>query len=222
MSFREQLSGLIAEGKQQAAEALLDTLDRTLAQNAEDIKALKANVRAKDGLKPEDFAALEKERDEAIAKNTEAAKILKTLTKERDDATNKAQAESAANHRLLVDNGLTDALNRAGIRKEFLPAARALLKEQGIISVEAEGDVRRAVAKTADGKAVPLEEYVTKHFALSDEGKAFIPAEGNSGGGSGGPARQGGTSKTMSMAEHQALDPKDQARFFADGGSLVN
>jgi hypothetical protein len=160
-------------------------------QLLDEVKGLKATLREQNGIKPEDFAKLEKERDELIAKNTEAAKILKQLTKERDDATSKAQAESAANHKLLVDNGLTDALTKAGIRKEFLPAARALLKEQGIIGVEADGDIRRAVAKLADGKLLPLEEYVSKHFAASDEGKAFIPADGNSGGGTGGPNRSG-------------------------------
>lgn len=204
--FETQLEAMRAKNKE-----LLDKLAEA-----------KASLREKEGIKPEDFARLEKDLADERAKAAEASGILKKLTKERDDATNKAQAESAANHKLLVDNGLTDALNRAGIRKEFLPAARALLKEQGIISVEAEGDMRRAVAKMADGKSVALEDYVTKHFALSEEGKAFIPAEGNSGGGSGGPARQGGTAKTISMAEHQALSAQDQARFFADGGSLVN
>jgi hypothetical protein len=221
MSFRDQLSGFIAEDKRQAAESLFDTLENLLAKNANDINTLKASLREKEGIKPEDFARLEKENADLMAKNTEAAGILKKLTKERDESVAKAQSESAANHRLLVDNGLTDALTKAGIRKELLPAARALLKEQGIISVETDGDVRRAVAKLADGKALPLEDYVLKHFALSDDGKAFIPADGNSGGGAGGPGRIAGAAKTMAFAAHQALGPKDQAAFFEEGGTLT-
>lgn len=221
MSLKDDLLSLIPEDKKQAGGTLLDTLNQQMVKYDSDIKELKAALREKDGIKPEDFAKLEKERDEFAAKNAEASSILKKLTKERDEFATKAQAESAANHKLLVDNGLTDALTKAGIRKELLPAARALLKEQGIISVESDGDIRRAVAKMSDGKALPLDEYVSKHFAVSEEGKAFIPAAGNSGGGTGGPGRSGGAAKTMSVAEHQSLPPKEQAAFFADGGSLV-
>jgi len=186
----------------------------------DELKAAKTSLREKDGIKPEDFAKLEQVNAELVAKLAETTGLLKKTTKERDDSIAIAQVELTANHKLLVDNGLTEALTKAGIRKELLPAARALLKEQGIISVESEGDVRRAVAKLTDGKLLPLEEYVSKHFAVSDEGKAFIPADGNSGGGSGGPGRPGAVAPDLKTQYDAAIKAGDANLALAIQGKM--
>ena len=133
-------------------------------------------------------------------------KQIKALAKERDDAAELAKSEQSANQRLLVDNGLTDALTKAGVRKELLAAARAMLKEQGIISIESEGDMRKAVAKLEDGKMLPLNEYIEKHFAASDVGKAFMPASRDSGAGaSGSSANVGLDANAERLAQYNAL-----------------
>ena len=42
-----------------------------------------------------------------------------------------------------------------------------------------------------DGKPVTLDDYIAKSFAASDEGKAFIPANRDSGAGAAGAQGQG-------------------------------
>lgn len=150
---------------------------------------------------------------EQLAKTArDSEKVRKSLEKERDEFKAMAASEQTAVSRLVLDNGLTEALTKAGVRKELLPAARALLKEQGILSVKSEGDVRKAVAKLAkDGKEeeLTLEDYITKHFVASESGKAFIPPSGNSGAGAGSTGGAGSVAgkkwEEMSLKERTEL-----------------
>lgn len=159
---------------------------------------------------------------EQLAKTTrDSEKVRKALEKERDDFKAMAANEQTAVSRLVLDNGLTEALTKAGVRKELLPAARALLKEQGILSVKSEGDVRKAVAKLAkDGKEeeLTLEDYITKHFVASESGKAFIPASGNSGAGAGGNGGAGGSGAGKKWAE---MSLKERTELFKTNPTLV-
>jgi hypothetical protein len=66
---------------------------------------------------------------------------------------------------------------------------------------------------------MPLGDYITKHFATSEIGKAFIPASGDSGGGAGGVSFKGTATRTASQAEISAMKPTDRAAFFAAGGA---
>ncbi len=212
MKFRDQLAALIAEDKKKDAEPIFDALDRQLDGYDTDIKALKTSLREKDGIKPEDFTRLEHERDELKTALTDMQKNVKTLTKERDEYKTAAEKEIATSHRELVENRLTDALTKAGVKKELLPAARALLREKGVLSVKTEGDARRAIASLQkDGKAeeLSLEDYVEKHFATSDEGKAFIPANTDSGSGAGGGSAKTATGPKARYAELNTKKPED-------------
>lgn len=159
---------------------------------------------------------------EQLAKTTrDSEKVRKALEKERDDFKAMAANEQTAVSRLVLDNGLTEALTKAGVRKELLPAARALLKEQGILSVKSEGDVRKAVAKLAkDGKEeeLTLEDYITKHFVASESGKAFIPASGNSGAGAGGNGGAGGSGAGKKWAE---MSLKERTELFKTNPNLA-
>ncbi len=149
---------------------------------------------------------------EQLARVTkESEKTRKALEKERDDYKTLATNEQTAVSKLVLDNGLTEALTKAGVRKELLPAARALLKEQGILSVKSEGDIRKAVAKLVkDGKEeeIELNEYVEKHFISTDTGKAFLSPSGNSGAGGVVNSEGGSTTKKwadMNLRERTAL-----------------
>lgn len=159
---------------------------------------------------------------EQLAKTTrDSEKVRKALEKERDDFKALAANEQTAVSRLVLDNGLTEALTKAGVRKELLPAARALLKEQGILSVKSDGDVRKAVAKLAkDGKEeeLTLEDYITKHFVASESGKAFIPASGNSGAGAGGNGGAGGSGAGKKWAE---MSLKERTELFKTNPTLA-
>lgn len=217
-----------AKGEQANKETLEDLIADMEPIAARDYKQIKKLEQKAEGKSPEDVLALESKIEELtdqLAKSTrETEKTIRQLTRERDEAVAAADGERKAVTRLTVDNELTDALSKAGIKKELIPAARALLKEQGILEVESEGDVRRAVAKMmADGKEqrIPLGDYITKHFATSEIGKAFIPASGDSGGGAGGVHFAGSAARTLTLAEHQALSPKEQSAFFEGGGKLI-
>lgn len=164
-------------------------------------------------------AELEAKVDELTEQNAtlkrDTDKAVKKLTSERDDAQTALTSERSAVSRLVLENGLTEELTKAGIKKELLPAARAYLRERGALSVESEGDIRKAVAiikdKAGDRK-VSIDAYV-KEFASSDEGKAFIPAEANQGSGSGGPAGQTAKKpwKDMTLKERTEIHLKDPA-----------
>ena len=115
--------------------------------------------------------ALETERDTLTKQHKESVKTLETVTKQ-------LESESGFTTRLLLDNGLTDALVSAGVKKEMLAAVKAMLSTQA--KVVTDGDARKAVIGDKG-----LSEFVT-NWAASDEGKHFIQAPANGGGGADG------------------------------------
>lgn len=204
MSFRDKLLAFIPEDKRKDAESVLDDLDTTLDSQAKDLREIKAELRKSTGIKPEDLTALENENKTLTAQIAETGKALKVAQaaqKAAEDAKTtvekefgeKLTSEQAAINRLLVEDGLTKGLTGLGIVKPAMQAAAAaLLKQKGVFSVKAEGDIRKAIAKAQkDGKDVELglDEYL-KTWAQSDEGKEFVPASLNQGGGARGGSGQ--------------------------------
>ena len=119
----------------------------------------------------ERIEALENERDTALKQFKDTAKQLEQVSKS-------LESESGFTSKLLLDNGLTDALVKAGVKKELLPAVKALLSGQA--KVVADGEGRKAVI---GDKA--MSDYITE-WSSSDEGKHFIQAPANGGGGADG------------------------------------
>jgi hypothetical protein len=74
-------------------------------------------------------------------------------------------------HQLLIDEGLTKSLVEAGVGKEYIKAAKALLKGDCTV-IEEDGDYRAVVE--SDMGQLDIGKYVTDWVA-SDEGKVFIP-----------------------------------------------
>lgn len=102
--------------------------------------------------------------------------------------------------RFTVDDGLTSALIDVGVSKELLPAARALLKERGVIEFVEEDGKFSAVAKTDAFGDIETLRYV-QEWAKTDEGKAFVPKP--TGGGASGGGHQGrSTGENPFSAEH--------------------
>ncbi|KKB09398.1 hypothetical protein VE26_05525 [Devosia chinhatensis] len=85
---------------------------------------------------------------------------------------------------VLVEDGLTKALVDAGVSKDFLKAARAMLKPSVKVVRDDDG-ARRAIVETDLGEE-EIGKYVT-NWAQSDEGRVFIakPSGGDAGGGKG-------------------------------------
>jgi len=81
-------------------------------------------------------------------------------------------------HRLVVGDGLTQALLKHGVAPEFVEAAKALLERKVPISIDS--DTYTAIVKTDMGDA-PLEKFV-ENWVQTNDGRPFVAAKGNAGG----------------------------------------
>ena len=139
-----------------------------------EVKVAKAKARGSE-INPEDYAALQNELEA-----TKAA--LDKATKDggkQIEALNKALAEKdGALQGYLIDNGLNEAMLKAGIRPEVMGVVKARLKAEA-----------KLVSENGQYSALfgdkPLIDGVTA-WAASDEGKHFVAAPANTGGGAAG------------------------------------
>lgn len=167
-------------------ERIAEALEPLQAHNKKLLGELKT---AKKGatIDPADFTALEAERDGLAAKLKDADKALKVATTAAEQTAEALKGEQGFNHGLLVDNGLMTALAEAGVKNPaHLKAAAALLKQAGGIEVKVDGATRKAMIGDK-----PLSDAV-KAWSQSDEGKAFVQAPANGGGGAPGGSTGGG------------------------------
>jgi len=164
---------------------------------------------------PSEHAALQSELDATQAKLAEATKALKAANTEAEKVKKAYENESKLTHNLLVENGLTDALTKAGVTNPVhLRAAKAMLSGQ--VQLVAEGDNR--IAKVGD-KA--LADYVGE-WAKGEEGKYFVAAQQNGGGGAPGGAGKGGNVKSLTRTAFDGLDVAAKSKFIADGGTVTD
>ncbi len=191
-----EIKDAIKHAVEEATRPLLDKRDELLNE----VKQLRKGKQ----VSPEDLEKLEQERD---SYKEQLAKYEKDLKKANESVLNiQKQLESESNftQRLLVENGLTDALTKVGVTNPaFLKAVKSTLASQ--VQLIAEGDTR--VAKVGDK---PLADFVTE-WAKSEEGKYFVSAPANSGGGSGGGST-GGSSQTKGKIDGSL---KERAEYFA-------
>ena len=158
-------------------EELKAAVEALSAKNREllgEVKAAKAKAKGVE-IDPSDYANLQNEAESlkaALEKATkDNAKMVDGLNKQLADKDNALQS-------YLIDNGLSDAMIKAGVRPEVMPAVKALLKSQTSIKVE-------NGAYSAVMGDQPLLDAVAG-WAASDEGKFFVNAPANSGGGAAG------------------------------------
>jgi hypothetical protein len=115
--------------------------------------------------------------------------------------------------KLLIDNGLTTALNESGVKDPvLLKAAKAMFSGQSQVKID--GDNR--IAMIGDKS---INDYI-KEWSLTDEGKYFVAAPQNKGGGASGGGTSAG-SKTIPMNEFNAMKPADRAKIISSGISPV-
>lgn len=186
------------EGKAAIKAAVEEATAALASKNKELLGELKEARKGKT-INPEDVEKLESRIEELTGQLSEAQKTAKKATTEAEKAT-KAMADAEGfTQRLLVDNGLTDALTKAGVSNPVhLKAAKALLSGQ--VQIAADGDTK--VAKVGD-KA--LADYIGE-WAKGDEGKFFVAAPNNSGGGANGGGGSG--NKTTDLSK---IEPNDKA-----------
>lgn len=219
MSFRDKLASVIAEDKKEEAVKIFDALDEQLDSYAADIRKLKTSLREKEGIKPEDFAAIEKERDEYKAKFSELEKKNKTLEKEREEYASKLNETSKKARDYERSVLLREALSQHGIGKRATEdIGDAIAHIERMVAYDDNG---QAIVKYKDGdteKTVSLSEYAGKIYPSTAHAKRFIP-DGNTGSGASQSTGGAGVQK-MSVDAYNALKPKEQAAFMEAKGIL--
>jgi len=170
------------------------------------------------------------ERDSALSKITdleeqneelEAAKVQKTSDveaalekqakkhqKQVEELTGRLTGSETQIKKLLVDNGLNDALIKADVAKEHIPAVTALLKTTNNIEISSDDDT--PVAMIGDKS---LAEYVAE-WSQGDMGKLYVSAQDNSGGGA------QGSNSNASAADIANLSPMAKLQMARSQGNF--
>lgn len=172
-----EVKALLEEAAAEATEALSAKNKELLAE----LRQAKAKAKGSD-VDPEEHARLQTQVEELTGKLDKTTKgsnrQIEKLTKDLTD-------KEGALTQHLIDGGLSTALAKAGVAPHFMDAAKAMLRGQAAIK---------------DGAAVigdkPLADHVTE-WAGTDQGKHFITAPANSGGG--GQGGNGGGKTTGNM-----------------------
>lgn len=154
-------------------------------------------------------------------KDKDAAKVRQQLEqryqKEIEQREQALQQKDNQVRRLVVDNGLSAALQKHGVTTPGLQkGAKRLLADQ-VKVVEGDDGGLQAVVDTDMGE-VSLDQFV-KDWVSSEEGQDYLPK--TSGSGARGPG--GGTSgkKEMSREKFDALSPEERAKYIKDGGRIA-
>lgn len=195
---------LSAPEVQEAIEAAVaKATDALSAKNRELLGELKtAKAKAKGEIDPSEHAALQQQVEDLTEK---LGKAEKTAKGELERLTKALSEKDSALTTHLIDAGLTDSLAKAGVAAPYLDAVKAMLKGQ-----------TKLVAENGQYKALlgdkPLVDAVTE-WSKSDQGKHFVAAPANSGGGAMGSGGGGQHSKKLSE-----MTPGDKSAFIREHG----
>lgn len=190
----------------------LDEMLETMQSLTDGNKALKSDIvklkaKAKGAeIDPEEHAALQSQVAELSEKLGKTEKAYKT---ELEKLNGQLAEKSGALDKFVLDGSLTNELVKAKVKPEFMEASKALLKGQAKLEFKDGSPI-----VLIDGK--PLNEAI-KGWTESEQGKHFIQAPANSGGGSEGG--QGGASgKTVGKIDGT---PQEREAYFANKFKLA-
>ena len=171
--------------------AVADATAGLVAKNQELIGKLKKATKDAQ-IDPAEHQAIVEELEQTQAKLVEAQKLVKTATADAEKAKKALESENGFVSKLLIDNGLSDAILKAGVKPELTKAVKAMLAGQAQIKID--GENRTAVIGDKS-----LSDFVAE-WSKSDEGKHFVAAPNNKGGGAagGGEATHEGLEKIAS------------------------
>lgn len=172
-----EVKALLEEVAAEATEALSAKNKELLAE----LRAAKAKAKGSD-VDPEEHARLLTQDEDLTGK---LDKVTKDSTRQIEKLTKDLTDKDGALTQHLIDGGLSTALAKAGVAPHFMDAAKAMLRGQAAIK---------------DGTAVigdkPLADHVTE-WAGTDQGKHFVTAPANSGGGGQGGSGGGKTTGNL-------------------------
>lgn len=206
-ALKAQNATLIGEKRSATTKATEAETARIAAEEAAQAEKNKAATAAAKAAG--DLTALEKSLNEKF--EAELAKKdgeIKTLKDENAKI-------GAARDKLVLDNGLSEALDKAGVSAELKPAVLAMHRAANKTAVEIDGD-GNFVGKIGDK---PIASFVDE-WAKSDAAKPFLP-NGNSGGGGQGNNSGGGKSKDNPYLK-ESLNKTRQGQLEATDRGLAN
>jgi hypothetical protein len=193
-------------------EAIEKATAPLVAKNRELLTEVK---KAKKGAEvdPAELDRVEAELEKAQAQLAEQSKQLKAATTTADKLAKDYAAEQANTARLLINDGLTQALTAAGVTDaKLIKAAAAMIRDEFKPAVTIDGESRVAVIGDK-----PLAQFV-KDWAIGDDGKSFVAAPVNSGGGAAGG--KGGTGQ-VNPFDPTTKNVTEQGKLFLQNPTLA-
>lgn len=192
-------------------EAVEEATTGLVKKNSELVLELREAKKGK-AIDPAELDRLQSKIDSLEVDLSNASKSTKEQAKLLKQAQDALASESGFTQRLLLDNGLTEQLVKAGVAAQFLPAVKAMLGTKA--KVIAEGDARKAVIDDKD-----LSEFISS-WATSDEGKHYISAPSNGGGGASGGSASGSNAKVWTREKFDASSQYERSEFSKAGGKV--
>jgi hypothetical protein len=194
-------------------KAAVDEATSGLAKKNGELLAELKEARKGKQIDPAELDKLQNKIDELENNLTASQKTIKDQQKAFEQTKAALDSESGFTSKLLLDNGLTDALVKAGVATPFLPAVKAMLSSQAKIAID--GDTRKAVIGDKD-----LSTFVTE-WATSDDGKHYIAAPQNNGGGASGGSGSTGQ-QVVNRSTFDNMSHPERASFAKSGGKVTD
>lgn len=183
-----------------------------LAKKNQELLAELKEARKGKAIDPAEVDRLQSKIDALESDLGTAAKAKKDQEKALKLAQDALASESGFTQKLLLDNGLTESLVKAGVASQFLPAVKAMLGTRA--KIIAEGDSRKAIIDDKE-----LSEFVSS-WAASDDGKHYIAAPGNGGGGASGGSNGSSGAKVWTREKFDAASHFERSEFAKAGGKV--
>jgi hypothetical protein len=180
---------------QAAIDAAVETATSGLKTKNQELLDKNKKLMKGQEIDPQTVVDLEAQIDKLQSDLAVSQKSAKESVKALETLQTQLKAETGFTQKLLIDNGLTDELVKNGVAPQFLPAVKAMFAGQA--QIVAEGDTR--TAKIGDKS---VSDFV-KEWAASDDGKHFVKAPENSGGGSQGSGN--GTTQQIPLTSVQKI-----------------
>lgn len=190
--------------------------DATSGLKAKNQELLEKNRKLLKGqeIDPQTVVDLEKQVEKLQGDLSASQKAAKDSVKALETLQAQLKSETGFTQNLLIDKGLTEELVKNGVAPQFLAATKAMFSGQA--QVVSEGDSR--IAKIGDKSVADF----VKAWAGSDEGKHFIVAPSNSGGGSQGGSGSNTGAKTVNRGAFDAMSHAERSEFARAGGTVTD
>ncbi len=160
---------------------------KALLQTAEGVQVLKEIT---DGLAGN--------RDLILGEKKKLQDSLQAINTKLGELESEGEKLRGENFNLTVDRQIDKLLDETKIVPQHRRAVRALLKAEPLTIQEKDGE-KQVLIGTGE-KIQPLEKWVAD-WSLTDEGKAYVAAPANSGGGAGGSRESGLTGFNLEGAD---------------------